>query len=161
MIVVCQVLIEPLSLQVLDFWTDTIVTSKEVMEITEMIDEEATHALTMGDTLEGARIVAEIPKSLFTPRPKKYKREMVPIRVSLWNLLRTKLSMKEKGKAITIETDEEQECLEDQIITEDKDEGMEVETEPAHPPTNLPAYVPLRKGKAKVPKDPDETKRSL
>lgn len=38
---------------------------------------------------------------------------------------------------------------------------MEEETDPAHPPKNLPAYVPPQKGKAKVPKDLDETKSSL
>ena len=38
---------------------------------------------------------------------------------------------------------------------------MEEETDPAHPSTNLPAYVPPQKGKAKVPKDLDETKSSL
>ena len=39
---------------------------------------------------------------------------------------------------------------------------MEEETEPAHPPPiKLPTYVPSQKGKAKVPKDLDETKSSL
>lgn len=50
---------------------------------------------------------------------------MVPLRVSLRNPLHTKLSMEEKGKAITIETDEEEEYLEELIITKDEDEGME------------------------------------
>ena len=55
----------------------------------------------------------------------------------------------------------EEEALEDLIIEEDEDEGMEEETEPVHPPTKLPTYIPLRKGKAKVPKDLEETKNSL
>lgn len=50
--------------------------------------------------------------------------------------------MEEKWKAITIETDEEEEDLEDLIIIGDEDEGMEEETWLAHPPTKFPAYVP-------------------
>jgi len=80
---------------------------EEVMEITEMTTKEAMQALTMGDAPEGAKIVVEILKSPHTPRPKKEKQIMVPIRVSPWNLLCTKLSMEEKGKAFTIEIDEE------------------------------------------------------
>ena len=38
---------------------------------------------------------------------------------------------------------------------------MEEETEPAHPPTKLLAYIPPQKGKAKVPKDLDESMKSL
>lgn len=38
---------------------------------------------------------------------------------------------------------------------------MEVETQGANPITRLPEYVPLCKGKAKVPKDIDESKSSL
>jgi len=38
---------------------------------------------------------------------------------------------------------------------------MEEETEPTHPPTKLPAYIPMRKGKEKVPNDLDESKSSL
>lgn len=91
-------------------------TAKDVMEITEMTAEEAAQALTVGDASEGSGIMAEIPKSPRTPRPKKDKQKMVPVCVSPRNLLRTKLSMKEKGKAVTIETDEEEEDLEDLII---------------------------------------------
>ena len=97
------------------------------MEITKIIVEEAAQALTMGDASEGIEIVAEIPKSLHTPRKMKEKQVMVPIRVSPWNLLCTKLLMEEKGKVITIETDEEEEYLEDLIIIEYEDEGMEVD----------------------------------
>ena len=86
---------------------------------------------------------------------------MILVCVSPQNLLRTRLTMEEKGKAVNQETDEEEEDLEDFIIEEDEDEGMEEETEAAYPPTKLPAYVPLQKGKEKVPKDLDETKSSL
>jgi len=85
---------------------------------------------------------------------------MIPVRVSLQNLLRTRLTMEEKGKAIKLEIDEEED-LEDLIIEEDEDEGMEVEIEAANPPTKLPAYIPRWKGKEKVPKDLDESKSSL
>ena len=66
-----------------------------------------------------------------------------------------------EGEVINIKTDEEEEELEDIIIEEDEDEGMEEETEPTYPPTKLLAYIPPRKGKAKVPKDLDESKSSL
>ena len=71
---------------------------------------------------------------------------MVPVCVSPRNPLCTKLLMEEKGKATTIETIEE-EYLEDLIIAEDEDEGMEEDTQLAHSATKLPAYVPPRKGK--------------
>jgi len=38
---------------------------------------------------------------------------------------------------------------------------MEVETQGVDPLIRFPAYVPLRKGKAKVPEDVDESKSSL
>jgi len=58
--------------------------------------------------------------------------------------------MAEKGKVINIEIDKEEEDLEDLIIEEDNNEGMEEETKFAHPPTKLFAYIPQWKGKAKV-----------
>ncbi len=97
-------------------------------------------------------IEAKILKSPCTPRPKKEKQEIVPDRVSPRNLLLTKLSMGEKGKSITRETDEEEEDLEGLVITEDKDEGMEEETEPAHPLKKLPTYSPHRKGRLEYPR---------
>lgn len=136
-------------------------TSKEAREIVEMTAKEAAQALTIEDAPEGAEIVVEIPKSPRTLRPNKDKQPMIPMHVSTQNPLRTRLMMEEKGKEINLETDEEGEDLEDLIIEEDEDEGMEVETEAAHPLTKLPAYVPPRKGKAKVPKDLDESKSSL
>ena len=128
------------------------------MEIIEMTAKEATQALTIGDAPEDSRIMVEIPKSPRTPRPKKDKHVMVPVCVSPRKLLCTKLTMEEKGKAVNIETDEEKEDVEDLVSEEDKDEGMEEKTEPAHPPTNLPTYTPPWKGKAKVPKDLDESR---
>lgn len=62
---------------------------------------------------------------------------------------------------VNLQTDEEEEGLEDIIIEEDKVEGMEEEIEGVAPLTKLPVYVPLWKGKGKVPKDLDESKSSL
>lgn len=69
--------------------------------------------------------------------------------------------MEDKGKFITIETDQEEEDLDDLIIEEDEDEGMEEETEPPHPPKKFPAYFPMWKWNSKVPKDHGKTKSSL
>jgi len=51
--------------------------------------------------------------------------------------------------------------LQDLTIIEEEEEGMEVDTQPRNSVTKLPAYVPLQKEKAKVPKDLDETKSLL
>lgn len=69
--------------------------------------------------------------------------------------------MEEKRKEVNLETNDEEEDLEDLIIEEGEDEGMEEETKAVHPPKNLLAYVPPWKGKGKVPKDFYERKRSL
>jgi len=69
--------------------------------------------------------------------------------------------MEEKRKAVNLETDEEEEDLEEILVEEEEDEDMEVETEGANPLNRLPKYVPLQKGKARVPKDLDESKSSL
>ena len=135
--------------------------SKEVMDITDMSAEESAQALTLGYSPEGVRIVAEILKSPCMPRPKKEKHAMIPVLVSLRNPLRTKLTMEEKRKVVNIETNEEEEALEELIIEEDEDEGMKEETKTMYPPTKLAAYIPSWKGKAKVPKDIDESKSSL
>jgi len=65
----------------------------------------------VGDNLEGVGIVAEISKSPCTPRPKKDKQAMAPVCMSPRNLLHSKLFMKENGKVVTIEIDEEEEDL--------------------------------------------------
>ena len=116
--------------------------AKDAMEIIELTVEEAMQALTMGDAPKGVRIEVELPKSPRMPRPKKDKQVIILIHVSPQNPPCTKLSMEENGKSVTIETNEEEEDLEDLIIEEDEDEGMEEETQPVHPPTKLPAYVP-------------------
>jgi len=84
---------------------------------------------------------------------------MVSVRMSPRNLLRTRLTMEEKGKPINLEVDEEEEF--EEILVEEEDVEMEVETQGVDPLTRLPAYVPPWKGKAKVPKDIYERKSSL
>ena len=72
-------------------------------------------------------------------------------------MLRTKLTMEEKGKAVNLETDEEEEGLEKILVKEEEEE----ETEGTNLLNRLPAYVPPWKEKARVPKDLDERKSSL
>jgi len=50
--------------------------------------------------------------------------------------------MEEKGKAVTIETNEEDTDLQALIIIEEEDEGMEVDTQPMPFATKLPTYAP-------------------
>ena len=94
-------------------------------------------------------------------RPKKDKQAMVPIRVSPRKPLRNKLPMAEKGKVVTIDTNEEEVDLQALTITVEDDEDMEEDIQPIHSVTKLLTYVPPRKGKTKVPMDLDETKSSL
>ena len=108
-----------------------------------MTAKEVAQNLTLGDVPKGAKIVIEISKSLRKPRPKKDKQGMVLVRVSLWNSLCTKLSMEEKGKVVNIATDEEEEDLQDLVIAEEEDEGMEVDTQPLHS---------AKKGRLKCPR---------
>lgn len=51
---------------------------------------------------------------------------MILVRISPRNPLRTKLTMKEKGKAINLEADEEEEF--EEILVEQEDVEMGVET---------------------------------
>ena len=83
---------------------------------------------------------------------------MIPVRVSPRNPLRTKLTLQEKGKAINLEADEEES---EEILVDEEEVEMKVETQGADPITWLLEYVPSLKGKAKVPKDIDKSKSSL
>jgi len=59
----------------------------------------------------------------------------------------------EKGKEINLEMEEEEI---EYILMDDEDMGVDVddvEAQGADPITRLPKYVPLHKGKTKVPKD--------
>ena len=83
---------------------------------------------------------------------------MVPVRVLPRNPLRAKLTKEEKGKAINLEAEEEES---EEILVDEEDLELEVETQGVDPITRLPKYVPLRKGKLKVLKDIDGSKSSL
>ena len=58
-----------------------------------------------------------------------------------------------EGKVVTIETNEEEEDLQALTIAAEEDEDMVEDIQPTRSATKLPAYVPPRKGKTKVPKD--------
>lgn len=135
--------------------------SKEIFITPALTAKEATQTITVGDALEGTGTLVEILKSPHTSRPKKDKQAIIPIHMSSRNLLCTQLTMEEKGKAVTMEIDEEEIDLEELMMVEEEGEGMEEKAELTPISIKFPAYVPQRKGKAKVPKDLDETKSSL
>lgn len=93
-----------------DYNLDMMKTTKDGLGIEEVTTGEAAQTPMVEDVPEGG-VVIEIPKSLQTPRPKKDKQEMGLVCVFPRNTLRSKLSMVEKGKVVTIETDEEEEDL--------------------------------------------------
>jgi len=135
--------------------------TKDGLGIEEVTIGKAAQTPMVENVLEGIRVVVEIPKSPRTLRPKKDKQAMAPIRMSSRNPLCSKLSMAEKGKAVTIDTNEEEEDLQALTIVAEEDEYLEEEIQPIFSTAKLPAYVPLRKGKTKVLKGPDKTKSSL
>lgn len=68
----------------------------------------------------------KIPMSPCMPQPQKYKQAMWPVQVSPQNPRSSKLSMDEKGKAITLETKREEEYLQALITQiEAQDDEME------------------------------------
>lgn len=134
--------------------------TKDGLGIEEVTTGDAAQSHMGEDVLEGAKVVTEIPKSPQTPRPKKDKQGMGPLSMSPRNLLH-KISMEEKGKAVTIETDKEEEDLQALTAAIEEEEDMEEDIQSLHSTTKLPAYVPPRKGKTKVSKNLDETQSSL
>lgn len=105
------------------------------------------------DVLEGIEVMTEIFKSPRMPRPKKDKQAMEPVHMSSRNPRHSKLSMEEKGKVVTIETEEEEEDLQTLIATAEEEEDMEKYIQPFCSTTKLPVYVPQLKGKTKILKD--------
>jgi len=69
--------------------------------------------------------------------------------------------MEDKGKAITNESYEEEEDLQAMIAKVEEEENTEVDIQPKRSVAKLPEYVPLRKGKAKVPKGLDAMKSAI
>ena len=82
---------------------------EEAMDTGVVIAEEAAQEIAEVEALESGKIIVEVPKFLWTLRPKKDKQAIIPMRISPWNLLRTRLTFQEKGKAINLEADEEEE----------------------------------------------------
>lgn len=96
---------------------------------------------------EEVETVPKVPKSLQMPRPQKDKQTMGPIHVSPRNPWFHKLSMVEKGKSITIETEEEEEDFQ-ALITQIEVQDDEVEdASKKHSTTKLPPYIPHGRGK--------------
>ena len=137
--------------------TDT----KDGLGIEEGTTGEATQTPMVQDAPEGAGVVTEILKSPWTLWLKKSKQAMGLVRMSPRNLWHNKLSMEEKAKAVTIETDEEEEDLQTLITTAKEEEDVEEDIQLLRSTAKRPAYVPPRIGKTKVPKDLDATKSSL
>ena len=111
-----------------ELWNRSMVVLEEAMDTRAMTAEEAAQAPMVGEAPKSAEIVAEIPKFPHMPRPKKDKQHMVPVRVSPRNLLRTRLTMEEKGKAINLEADKEEEDFQEILVEEEEVVEMEVET---------------------------------
>jgi len=130
----------------------------EAMDTKVVTVEEAMQEIAVVEAPESVGIIVEVPKSPRTLRPKKDKQVMIPVCVSPRNPQRTKLTLQENGKAINLEADEEES---EEILVDEEDLEMGVETQGADPITRLPEYVPSRKGKSKVSKDIDESKSSL
>jgi len=74
--------------------------------------------------------MSKIPKSPQTPRSKKDKQVAGTVRMSSQNPWFGKLSMEEKGKAVTIETDDEEEDLQTLVDEIEVDEEMEEYIQP-------------------------------
>jgi len=69
--------------------------------------------------------------------------------------------MEEKGKAVNLETDDEEEDLQVLVNEIEVDEEMAEDIQLVRTVAKLPEYVPSWKGKVKVPKDLDATKSRL
>jgi len=121
--------------------------------------------------LEITEMLAEVPKSLQSPRPKltptketvKDKKGKKPATSVHASLRRNPLkpTSQEKGKVIKLDLEEED--IED-IRMDNEDVGVdveEVETQGADPITRLSEHVPPQKPKTKVPKDIHEIKTPL
>lgn len=135
--------------------------TKDGLGIEEVPANDAPQTQIMGDVPEGVEVGTKIPKSPQTLRRKKDKQVMGLVHMSPRNPRYNKLSMEEKGKEISIETDEEEEDLQALITAVEEEEEVEEDIQPSPSLTKLLVYVPPRKGKTKVPKNLDEMKSSL
>lgn len=69
--------------------------------------------------------------------------------------------MKEKGKAITVKFDEEEEDLQELIVRIEVQDDVEEDVPLIPSARKLPTYVPSWKGKVKVPNDLEATKSAF
>ena len=106
-------------------------------------------------------VVLAILKLPQTPRPKKYKQAVGPIRMSPRNPRFGKLSMEEKGKVVTIETDDEEEDLQALIDEIEVVEDMEEDIQLVCSTAKFLEHIPPWKAKTKIPKDVDATKSAI
>jgi len=126
-----------------------------------------------GASPEVAEVLPEVLKApwKFRPKPtptkesvKDKKGKQAAILVCMFprrNMPKDKPTAQENGKTINLEMEEEE--IYD-IPMDDEDLGVEVEeveVEGSDPITKFPKYIPLCKGKTKVPKDIDERKVTL
>ena len=107
-------------------------TTKDGLGIKEVTVGEAAQTEMVGDVPGGTGVMTDIPKSSRTPRPKKDKQVMGPVCMSPRNPRHNKLSMEEKGKAVTIETNEEEEDLKALIAATEEEEDMEEDIQLLH-----------------------------
>jgi len=69
--------------------------------------------------------------------------------------------MEDKGKTVNLETDDEEDDLQAFVEKIEVDKEMEEDIQPVCIAAKLFKYVPLRKGRVKVPKDLDVVKSAL
>lgn len=138
--------------------TEAMTTKETVLEIVMDVEEAAP---------EVVEVLVEVLKSQRTSRPKstptkesakdkKGKKPAILMHASpRRNPMKDKPTTQEKGEAINLEPEEEETKA---ILMDDEDVGIDVkefEVQGADPITWFPEYVPLCKGKTKVPKDID------
>lgn len=80
-------------------WSNSMTTLEEAMDIAEMITEEATRNIIIGDAPKSSGIITKIPKLLCTLKPKKDKKSTILVYISPRNSLRTKMTMEKNWES--------------------------------------------------------------
>lgn len=122
---------------------------------------EAAEPHMVHEETEDVALAREVPKSPRMPWPKEDKLMIGPVHVSPRNPWLGKLLMKEKGKAISVKSNEEEEGLQVLIDQTGAQDDEEDDVPPMPFATKLPTYVPLWKGKVKAAKDLEAMKSVL
>lgn len=91
--------------------SNKMMTTRRGLGYVEETTDKAAQNPIVHDIPRDTRVASKIQKSPQMPRPKKDTQATGPVRMSPWNPQFGKLSMEEKGKAITIETNNEEEDL--------------------------------------------------